>query len=63
MCEKIENRFKWEFRYFGFQIYLSENRLLTMGNTLNVNSLLKVFQRLYLKISLLSLSHDMTNYV
>jgi len=33
MCEKIGNGFKWEVEYFGFQIYLSENRLLTMGKT------------------------------
>jgi len=45
MCEKIVNGFNWELEYFGFQIYLSENRLLIMGKTLNFNSLLKVFQR------------------
>jgi len=49
MCEKIGNGFRWELEYFGFQIYLSENRLLTMGETLNFNLLLKVFQRLYFK--------------
>jgi len=45
MCEKIGNGFKWEFEYFGFQINLCENSLLTIGKTLNFNSLLKVFQR------------------
>jgi len=49
MREKIENGFKWEFEYFGFQIYLCENSLLTMGTTLNFNSLPKVFQRLDFK--------------
>jgi len=37
MCDKIGNGFKWELEYFGFQIYLSENSLLTMGKTLNFN--------------------------
>ena len=46
MCKKIGNGFKWEFGYFGFQIYLSENSLITMGETLNFKSLPEVLQRL-----------------
>jgi len=49
MCKKIGNGFKWEFGYFGFQIYLSENSLITMGETLNFKSLPEVLQRLDFK--------------
>ena len=63
MCEKLGNGFGWELEYFGFQIYLCENRLLTIGKTLNFNSLLKVFQRLDFKNFFCLVFFIMTNYV